>query len=89
MKDLKRKLAVLLTLCLVLTGTIPAYAEEICQEICRSKRNRIGIYKSRRFVYNHYVLRRDRIYRLSKEKVRAHIITATRKAGYKSTGDLL
>ncbi len=85
MKDLKRKLTVLLTLCLVLTGTIPAYAEEIC----RSKRNRIGIYKSRRFVYNHYVLRRDRIYRLSKEKVRAHIITAARKAGYKSTGDLL
>lgn len=29
MKDLKRKLAVLLTLCLVLTGTVPAYAEEM------------------------------------------------------------
>ena len=29
MKDLKRKLAVLLTLCLVLTGAAPAYAEEM------------------------------------------------------------
>ncbi len=29
MKDLKRKLAVLLTLCLVLTGAVPAYAEEM------------------------------------------------------------
>ena len=29
MKDLKRKLAVLLTLCLVLTGAVPAYGEEL------------------------------------------------------------
>ena len=29
MKDLKRKLAVLLTLCLVLTGAVPAYGEEM------------------------------------------------------------
>lgn len=50
---------------------------------------RTVIYKSKRFLYNHNVLRRDRINRLSKEKVRTSIIATTRKAGYKSTGDLL